>query len=84
MFCNSIVLPCPGQPPALTPGGWMWYGTEYTKYKCPNGYFFRSGLYPYWYSNCTVMKTWDPPQMEACVRKFLSGYFYYLNCKEII
>jgi len=78
LFFNQItsiiflwsVLPCPGSPPAMSDGGWMWYGAEYTKYKCPNGMFFKSGNYPYIYSNCTIVKTWDPPVIDPCVRKW--------------
>ena len=63
------MLPCPNQPPPVVAGGWMWYGVESSMYKCPNGFAFQSGNYPYWYSNCTIVKTWDPPAMEKCVRK---------------
>ena len=64
-----IVLPCPSQPPAVIDGGWMWYGVDFTKYKCPNGLYFKGGNYPYMYSNCTIVKTWDPPAMAECIRK---------------
>ena len=63
------VLPCPVAPPGKSEGGWSWYGIENTRYKCPNGHRFSSGNYPYWYSNCTLAKTWDPPAVEQCVRK---------------
>jgi hypothetical protein len=48
----------------------MWYGPEYTRYKCPNGYFFKSGSYPYFYSNCSIVKTWEPAALDPCTRKF--------------
>jgi hypothetical protein len=63
-------LPCRDQPPLFTPGGWFWYGLENSRYKCPNGFKFENGNYPYWYSNCTIQKTWDPPAVESCVRKY--------------
>ena len=43
------------------------YHKEYTRYKCPNGYMFSGGNYPYWYSNCTVQRRWDPAQVETCI-----------------
>ena len=67
----SLVLPCPGEPPGKPEGGWFYYNIEFGRYKCPNGYEFAGGNYPYWYSNCTMAKKWDPPEVEACVRKFL-------------
>ena len=64
-----LVLPCPKKPPGPPIGGWNWYDLENTKYKCPNGYMFESGSYPFWFSNCTVAKIWDPPEAEKCIRK---------------
>jgi hypothetical protein len=58
----------------------MWYNIEFTKYKCPNGFYFKGGNYPYWYSNCTAAKVWEPPQMEECVRKRLISSFQKFNC----
>ena len=66
---ECVLLPCPEQPPPKMEGGWAWYGLENTRYKCPNGYEFSTGQYPYWYSNCTLAKVWDPPTVEECVRK---------------
>ena len=63
------MLPCPTQPPKAEEGGWLWYDIEFSKYKCPNGKMFANGNFPYWYSNCTVEKRWDPPEAEECVRK---------------
>ena len=63
------MLPCPTGPPEKPIGGWFWYDLENSKYKCPNGYMFENGNYPYWYSNCTVAKVWDPPAVESCKRK---------------
>ena len=73
----SLVLPCPEQPPPnslLTEanqheGGYRWYHVEFTRYQCPPGKIFQSGIFPYWYSNCTVEKMWDPPVVEECVGK---------------
>ena len=63
------MLPCPEQPPDPSPGGSRWYHIEFTRYSCPRGKEFDSGLYPYWYSNCTVEKLWDPETIEECVGK---------------
>ena len=63
------MLPCPEQPPDPSPGGSRWYHIEFTRYSCPRGKEFESGLYPYWYSNCTVEKLWDPETIEECVGK---------------
>ena len=30
---------------------------------------FSGGNYPYWYSNCTVEKVWDPAEVEACTER---------------
>ena len=67
------MLPCPNEPPPKPLGGWFWYGLENSKYKCPNGYQFVNGNYPYWYSNCTVAKVWDPKEVEVCMGKY--SYF---------
>ena len=64
-----VLLPCPEAPPSKSLGGSFWYGLENSRYKCPNGYEFTNGLYPYWYSNCTLAKVWDPPVVENCHRK---------------
>ena len=48
----------------------FWYGLENSRYKCPNGFEFKNGNYPYWYSNCTLSKVWDPPLVEECVREY--------------
>ena len=48
---------------------WYRYDKEFTRYKCPNGYMFSGGNYPYWYSNCTVEKVWDPAEVEACTER---------------
>ena len=36
---------------------------------------FENGNFPFWYSNCTVEKVWDPAEGEECIRK----YRYSLN-----
>ena len=71
IVCTSkiIVLPCPEYPPEKSLGGWFWYNMENSRYKCPNGFMFANGNYPYWYSNCTMAKIWDPPAVEECIRK---------------
>ena len=73
-FITIIVLPCPKEPPPKPNGGWFYYHLQNSKYKCPNGWEFfnqptNTRYYPYWYSNCTVAKAWDPPVTETCVSK---------------
>ena len=63
------MLPCPEYPPEKSLGGWFWYDMQNSRYKCPNGFMFANGNYPYWYSNCTMAKIWDPPTVEECIRK---------------
>ena len=65
----GIVLPCPGVPPSVESGAMMWYDIQFTRYTCPAGKQFESGAFPYWYSNCTVEKIWDPPAVAICVGK---------------
>ena len=31
---------------------------------------FENGNFPFWYSNCTVEKVWDPAEVEECIRKY--------------
>ena len=64
------MLPCPEFPAEKPEGGWFWYDMENSRYKCPNGLMFADGNYPYWYSNCTPAKVWDPEEVEVCIRKF--------------
>ena len=71
MIITILVLPCPEQPPPISEGGWLWYDKEFSKYKCPNGKMFKNGNFPYWYSNCTVEKVWDPADVEECIRKYI-------------
>ena len=65
------MLPCPKFPAEKPLGGWFWYDMENSRYKCPNGFMFADGSYPYWYSNCTPAKIWDPAEVEDCIRKTL-------------
>ena len=69
ILITHLVLPCPKQPPPKPEGGWFWYSLEKARYKCPNGFQFEKGNYPYWYSNCTVAKVWEPLTTENCVGK---------------
>ena len=39
------------------------------RYKCPNGYMFATGEWPYWRANCTVQKEWNPQEAVPCVRR---------------
>ena len=69
-------------PPGKPEGGWFEYDLQNTKYKCPNGYEFLNSqvgqrYYPYWYSNCTIAKAWDPPALDDCVRKRIIFFFIY-------
>ena len=66
----DLVLPCPEKPPLIEEGGYMWYSNEITTYKCPDGKAFANGDYPYWTSTCTVIKEWDPPEVEKCIGKY--------------
>ena len=80
---DCVLLPCPKPPPNPPVGGWWWYDLQNTRYKCPNGFMFETdesnpltGAYPWWYSNCTVAKLWDPPETAKCIRKYFTlGYF---------
>ena len=67
------VLPCPEAPPLPMTGGWSWYGIQATQYKCPNGHQFINNAYPYWYSNCTLEKIWDPPVVQDCKPRTCEG-----------
>ena len=73
------MLPCPEFPAEKPEGGWFWYDMENSRYKCPNGLMFADGNYPYWYSNCTPAKVWDPEEVENCIRKFLK-----FICRQIL
>jgi hypothetical protein len=66
---DCSALPCPDSPPASPEGGWSWYEYDRNKYKCPNGYMFKTEDYPYWRANCTVQKVWQPLEVIDCVRK---------------
>jgi hypothetical protein len=79
-----LVLPCPNPPPAQPRGGWMWYGMEATQYKCPNGFGFSTGAFPYSFSNCTSAKVWDPPQADACVGKCKTYTNYFSHLFDIL
>ena len=72
MFWTSV-LPCPEAPPLPMAGGWSWYGIQSTQYKCPNGHQFINNAYPYWYSNCTLQKIWDPPAVQDCKPRTCEG-----------
>ena len=72
------MLPCPQGPPPppvvtgvapdeVSKGGHRWYHVEFTRYSCPAGKIFSSGMFPFWYSNCTVEKVWDPDVADTCI-----------------
>ena len=80
------MLPCPKFPAEKPPGGWFWYDMENSRYKCPNGLMFADGNYPYWYSNCTPAKVWDPEKVEDCIRKIFAIYlnsFIFIKLKSV-
>lgn len=76
LFFLCVVPPCPAHPPPPPSGGWRWLEAEYTKYKCPNGFKFKTGQYPYWYMNCTARRNWYPEAVEDCIRK-LNGNVHF-------
>jgi hypothetical protein len=78
------VLPCPEFPAEKPEGGWFWYDMENSRYKCPNGLMFADGNYPYWYSNCTPAKVWDPEEVEECIRKLLEFIWGSLYLTSLI
>ena len=86
------VLPCPEQPPPYSDkletnqhvGGSRWYHIEFTRYQCPPGKEFATGAFPYWYSNCTVEKLWDPSEVEECVGNFRHFNFVTSHLSHII
>ncbi len=65
--CQALL--CPNSPPKKPEGGYSWFEYDRNKYKCPGGYMFEGGHYPYWWANCTVQKVWNPLKTIPCVRK---------------
>ena len=65
---TCMKLPCPEQPPPAPPGegAERLYGPEVTKYRCQNGFLFRTGQYPYLDMEC-LNKRWIPPRLPECV-----------------
>ena len=47
----------------------MFFDSEYTSYKCPNGLMFDGDIYPYYYSNCSSDRNWVPKTLPECIRK---------------
>ena len=73
------MLPCLDPPPPKPTGGWSWYGFSETKYKCPDGYEFLDGSFPYAYAKCNLMQKWEPAEQMECKRELLhSKNFSYL------
>ena len=65
---TCMKLPCPEQPPskAAGEGAERVYGPEVTKYRCENGYMFKSGQFPYLDMEC-LNKRWMPARLPQCV-----------------
>ena len=64
---DCVALPCEKTPPELPVGGWTWYEFDFSRYKCPNGFGFADGSYPYWFSECGADKNWLPDEVDECV-----------------
>ena len=62
-----IELPCPEQPvPAKDgEGSERNYGPEITTYRCPNGYMWQDGQWPYLQMECLNRK-WVPKELPDC------------------
>ena len=65
---TCMKLPCPEQPPTKPAGegAERVYGPEVTKYRCENGYMFKSGQFPYLDVEC-LNKRWMPGRLPQCV-----------------
>ena len=63
-----LELPCPTQPPPVTPGegAERIYGAEITTYRCQNGYEWETGQWPYLEMEC-LNKKWAPPELPGCI-----------------
>ena len=63
-------LPCPSQPPDVLPGEGAErnYGMEITTYRCPNGYEWVTGDWPYLEVEC-LNKKWSRTTLPDCRSK---------------
>ncbi|TRY78752.1 hypothetical protein TCAL_06219, partial [Tigriopus californicus] len=60
-------LPCQNPPPSPPAGGWKWFELDQTRYRCPDGMEFKSGVFPFLVSTCTSAGFWSPEAIEECV-----------------
>ena len=63
-------LPCASQPPPILPGEGTErnYGIEVTTYRCPNGYEWSTGQWPYLEVEC-LNKKWSRNSLPDCRSK---------------
>ena len=45
------------------------FGMEVTRYRCPNGFQWEGGQWPYLEMEC-LNKKWAPKQLPSCVSKY--------------
>ena len=45
------------------------FGMEVTRYRCPNGFLWEGGQWPYLEMEC-LNKKWAPRKLPACVSKY--------------
>jgi hypothetical protein len=60
-------LPCKEDPPPVLAGegAEMNFGVEVTTYRCPNGYMWETGDFPYFEVEC-LNKKWSRKDLPAC------------------
>ena len=64
------VLPCQTNALPETPeGGSLLYDVDVSLFRCPNGMKFLDGSFPFFYTNCSTAKTWEPNELPVCIRK---------------
>ncbi|XP_059096709.1 sushi, von Willebrand factor type A, EGF and pentraxin domain-containing protein 1-like [Tigriopus californicus] len=64
---KCVQLPCKEAPPPPPEGGWSWFEFDYSRYRCPNGFMFEDGSFPYWYANCSANRKWNPSKIQPCI-----------------
>ncbi|TRY78181.1 hypothetical protein TCAL_06224, partial [Tigriopus californicus] len=62
-------LPCKYAPPKVPEGGWFWFDMDRTKYKCPHGYEFEDGSFPFVESECAANRLWSPQSIKNCTTR---------------
>ena len=65
-----LELPCVDAPPPALEGEGTErnYGPDVTTYRCPNGYMWSTGHWPYLELECLNRK-WAPPSLPDCISK---------------